>query len=477
MFNLSIKNFKCIEELELSGDIISISGSNWVWKSSILNAVERVLFWTVNGKSRTTVIQQWKEYAEVKMQIWKNKIIRTTDEKYPAYFDHYVSHILNCRILSLDPQDIKWILWEVFWSKYLKEKLPSFYKKNVTETIKHIKKLHKEAKKKYEAVRNKIEVYNEELDWLTIDEKQIEMRKEQIFKTKMEMEKYDLTRLNSLLKTTITNINDIKRHIDDETNKLLDLRIKIKQLNNKLQEIKTAKVCPVCWNNIEGQTINTEPVLKEIEQTIERGKKSKQLKESLEKSLEEKLKEKEQIELKIKEAPKDIEARLKYEELQLSKLNTKKHRIEYLSKEILKQVKLLEELTDEELYNAYEMIDTKWKFNIYLHEKIASMFKGYNVQLFKKSEYDWKDVSTFAITSENGIGHKFFSLSERMMLEIKLSLEILKELGLKDIPILIDNTESLSKKKMIELNKLLQIYKQNAIICKVNNKKLTIIDW
>jgi len=488
---ITIKKFRNIDSQKMIWQVIQIEGFNWAGKSNTLRAIEWCLFWTVYWKQKwISISNSNKTRTIVSLNIDEDVYHKDSSEKTNQYIDDMLKPIMFCELLDQDSFIIKRILTQILLQEQAKKLFWIYRKNNLDDSITLVKKIYNEQTKLYSKASERLEVLQGLIEKISVTQEQIEQIESAIEKKQMQ-----LTALSSKADMDIDQLIETKKRLEQDIETydiaLSSYDVQSKIYNKEREHLETQlswlnqKRCPTCNTIIDDEELQRSSMEALKQQYIELKNNITHLtanemsvftkKTSTQYQLDE-------INIKLLSANWQDEKAILKTQIQKD--------LDYLNKElIIANEKLatkmsyedeinnlalkLSAMSDDEIFRIYEVIKPKWELNRLLQKTVLNFFEWYRIVLFEDS-VDWiEPKSVFKLYDEFGNEYKDLSRSQKLKMNIMLSIRIMSIIKSK-LPLLIDDTEMFSDRNLDLIIKELTTKWVNAILTKVSQWQLTV---
>lgn len=463
-----------------------MAGRNGAGKSNVLYAVERCLFWTIQGKKRD---MQALKYGEDNVSVSFNWYARSK-ESWSWFIDNTYRPIMFCSVLDMDPATAKQIIGDIIIQEDAKKVLGKYWMWSLDKSKKHIQKEYREYSKALKSMQEKLVVYQEELDELwDINEDLLKEWKDKVDEYKIALEKIpwwvDKDKLQEHM-DTVENLEDKRNKYQKEIDGLhADIKSRLKKIDEIVQAGKKANTgtCPTCGNILsksQSSVINKyKEEYKELvaENAVDENRIEKwQISiEWLEKEIQ---KEKELIkkvtENDTSEKRNEIEKNLVAAREMVTKIETRMETKKEYREKINTIAEKISKETNNKLVDAYEAVGTTGKINQILNEKIKNIIPWFEISIASENETSGEIKSEFVVKTlhdGNEVTYPNLSRSQKFMANLLLSNALLEYIDIEWLILLIDDFEMFDDEHGKELLKKLSC---EYIITKVSNSDLKI---
>ena len=421
--------------------------------------------------------------VEFDWNVYKRESWNTT-----SYLEDYKKSIMFCNILNWQPAVVKELLTELLINDDVRLMFPEYWAGSVWSTLDKIDKEYKIVNTKYEKIKARIDFLNEDISKIEVDENQI---------NNMQIRLQDLlAQYNNLTSWVDVKVLEaeqlrVKNNMLNLQNEIIAQQWLFDKLNSELVLLEEQwrwllnNECPTCWSivskeddvikaklvSIKHQYISKKDMLNDISDTIDsKNNLLEEMKQSYN-SLDEQIKNAvaaNSVVMNKDELEKDIAHLQQLIIVGNERLTTRNARQEELDKLVTDLI----ELQQNKLFTYKEMIWPKWNVNKLLEEKLKGLLPWYKVVLFEDQTW-WDSQKAVFKLYKDWVLYNDLSRWQKILTNVQLSV-MLMQLCNMNLPLLIDDGESLSKDNLDEIMRNLDSYWLTAVVTFVNEKKLKL---
>lgn len=458
---LEIKKFKTIDSISIQWNKIQFSWKNWVWKTTILNAVEYVLFWTVWWKSKDL----WLDKHSVVDFTYLNNVWTFNN---PAKLPKFIRDIVFCDLLNQEPSEIKetlsnliindemwkWLFWNFWTWEYWKTK------DLISKNYNSYKKSFQEKSIKVWVLQEQLDSYSNQFEESDIEELEFKIKTLSL----------DISHWHNII--DINWLMSMKEWLENELDSLKDDNLKLTDdinLLNSSNKLLENNLCPICKWFYEDKELLLNNQIK-LNKLIDKQKDTY--------SFINKLKEDIISITKTISDSKDIDNQNNFENQKnileqyksdLIRLNMIKSNMSELENQIDSISNELIELWNDPINQLYSLIKPDWRINKIIQNSLEWWLEWFKFIFFEESKWEMKPIFRLEIDWED---YKYLSRAERYLSNIKLSKFLLSISNI-DLPLLLDDMEMFDSENLANVLELLSDNNYLLTSVKSNLSELT----